>query len=63
MNTVNEPGAAKPTLLTPRNLIFLVIALATIGAGYAVLSADQPALAAVLLVFGYVVLFPIALIL
>jgi hypothetical protein len=39
----------------------LGVALATIGAGYAVLVSGAASAAAVLLVLGYLVLFPLAL--
>lgn len=59
---LTEPQAERPsTLFTRRNLLLLVVALATIGAGYAVLVSGAASAAAVLLVMGYLVLFPLAL--
>jgi hypothetical protein len=61
---LTEPQAERPsTLFTRRNLLLLGVALATIGAGYAVLVSGSAAAstAAVLLVIGYLVLFPLAL--
>lgn len=57
-----ESGAGSPaTLFTSRNLLLLLVALATIGAGYAVLVSGTAGTAAVLLVVGYCILFPLAL--
>ncbi|MDX2261576.1 MAG: hypothetical protein SFU84_07740 [Gemmatimonadales bacterium] len=59
---LTEPQAERPsTLFTRRNLLLLGVALATIGAGYAVLVSGAASAAAVLLVIGYLVLFPLAL--
>lgn len=59
---LTEPQAGRPsTLFTRRNLLLLGVALATIGAGYAVLVSGAASAAAVLLVVGYLVLFPLAL--
>jgi hypothetical protein len=59
---LTEPQAERPTtLFTRRNLLLLGVALATIGAGYAVLVSGAASAAAVLLVLGYLVLFPLAL--
>ena len=44
-----------------RNLAALAAAVVALGAGYALLSAGSTSLAAVLLVLGYVVLFPLAI--
>jgi hypothetical protein len=44
-----------------RNLILLGAAVASLVAGYAVLSAGHPTPAAVLLVLGYCVLFPLGI--
>ena len=51
----------KRPLLGRRNLFALVAAVVALGAGYALLSAGSTSLAAVLLVLGYVVLFPLAI--
>ena len=48
-------------LLGRRNLVALAAALVALGAGYALLSAGSTSVAAVLLVLGYVVLFPLAI--
>ena len=55
--------AAQPSepLLARRNYILLAAAVLSLVAGYAVLSAGHPSLAAVLLVAGYCVLFPLAI--
>ncbi len=56
--TPNEPA---PGLFTRRSALLVGVALATIGAGYAILVAGSASAAAVFLVLGYVVLFPLAL--
>jgi hypothetical protein len=59
-----EPSANSPSsssLFTRRNLLLLLAGLVTIAAGYGVLSGGSASLAAVLLVIGYVVIFPLAL--
>ncbi len=63
--TISPDAASGRSLLTRRNLVLLAVALLTIAAGYVVLSqgTEAASLAAVLLVLGYVVLVPIALIL
>ena len=56
--------AAKPRrrgLLGRRNLVVLVAAIISLIAGYAILEAGHASLAAVLLVLGYCVLFPLAI--
>jgi hypothetical protein len=47
--------------LERRNLLFLGAAVVTIGAGYALLQAGSASAAAVLLVLGYCVLFPLGI--
>ncbi len=49
------------SLFTRRNLLLLLLGLVTIAAGYGVLASGSASLAAVLLVIGYVVIFPLAL--
>lgn len=49
------------TLFTRRNLLLLGVAVLTLVAGYAVLVSGSATAAAVLLVLGYCVLFPLAL--
>ncbi|MES2125548.1 MAG: hypothetical protein V4503_12755 [Gemmatimonadota bacterium] len=61
MTTSNDLSARPAALFTRRNLLLIGVALATIGAGYAVLVSGSPGAAAVLLVAGYCVLFPLAL--
>jgi hypothetical protein len=48
-------------LLTRRNLIILAGAVVVLAAGYLTLSAGHASAAAVLLVLGYCVLFPIGI--
>jgi hypothetical protein len=48
-------------VLAPRNLIILALAVAVLAAGYLTLKAGHPSAAAVILVFGYCVLFPIGI--
>lgn len=64
MPTKESGVSGASTLFTKRNLGLLAVALATIGAGYAVLvssASGEPSFAAVLLVVGYCILFPLAL--
>ena len=49
------------SLFTRRNLLLLLAGVVTIAAGYGVLSGGSASLAAVLLVIGYVIIFPLAL--
>lgn len=63
----NVPSKGAPaTPLPRRNLLLLAVALVTIVAGYLVLGSDanggSAEAASVLLVVGYCVLFPLALI-
>jgi hypothetical protein len=57
----SAPHDRPTTLFTRRNLALLLAGFVTIAAGYAVLTGGSASLAAVLLVVGYVVLFPLAL--
>jgi hypothetical protein len=58
-----DPNRSAPgRLFSRRNLLLVAVAVITIGAGYAVLSRGAAEAAAVLLVVGYCVLFPLALI-
>ncbi|MBK6495741.1 MAG: hypothetical protein KBF28_14715 [Gemmatimonadales bacterium] len=58
----SETQSERPTtLFTRRNLLLLGVALLTLVAGYAVLVSGSASAAAVLLVLGYCVLFPLAL--
>jgi hypothetical protein len=57
-------GTREPTRRTPlgrRNVVLLGAAVLTVIAGYAMLQAGNPTLAAVLLVFGYCMLFPVGI--
>jgi len=48
-------------LLAPRNLVILAAAILLLVAGYLTLQAGHPSMAAVMLVVGYCVLFPIGI--
>jgi len=48
-------------VLASRNLIILALAVLVLVAGYLTLRAGHPSAAAVILVFGYCVLFPIGI--
>jgi hypothetical protein len=54
------PGA-KRAVLGRRNLVVLVAAIVVLVAGYALLKSGSTSLAAILLVVGYCVLFPLAI--
>ena len=54
------PGA-KRAVLGRRNLVVLVAAIVVLAAGYALLKSGSTSLAAILLVVGYCVLFPLAI--
>lgn len=56
-------GDRSRRLLLPRNLVLLAVAVATVVIGYLVLDGGAPGVASVLLVLGYCVLFPLALLL
>ena len=61
---MSSPGTREPSRRTPlgrRNIVLLGAALLTVVAGYAVLQAGSPTLAAALLVLGYCVLFPVGI--
>jgi hypothetical protein len=55
-----QPGSGR-RLFGPRNLAALLGATACLVAGYLVLAAGHASAAAVLLVVGYCVLFPLAI--
>ncbi len=60
--TISQPSAsAGQRLLGRRNVILLAAAVLALILGYAVLSAGHPTAAAVLLVLGYCVLFPLGI--
>lgn len=48
-------------MFTRRSALLVGVAVATIAAGYAILVAGSASAAAIFLVLGYVVLFPLAL--
>ncbi|MFN2317463.1 MAG: hypothetical protein ABR551_12280 [Gemmatimonadales bacterium] len=57
---IGEPKGPR-ALLGPRNLAVLAAAVLCVGAGYMLLQAGSTSVAAVLLVVGYCVLFPVAI--
>lgn len=61
MATSDPSGVARRPILGRRNVVVLVAAIACLVAGYATLSAGMASPAAVLLVVGYCVLFPLAI--
>jgi hypothetical protein len=61
---MSNSGTREPTRRTAfgrRNIVILGAALLTVIAGYVVLQTGSPAAAAVLLVLGYCVLFPVGI--
>jgi hypothetical protein len=54
-------SAPRHFVLAPRNLIILAAAVLVLVAGYLMLQAGHASAAAVILVFGYCVLFPIGI--
>jgi hypothetical protein len=59
-----SPAAGSPPrrfVLARRNLVILALALAVLVVGYLTLRAGHPSAAAVILVFGYCVLFPLGI--
>ena len=61
MTAARTAATAERPFLGRRNLILLAAAVASLVAGYAILSAGHPSAAAVLLVLGYCVLFPLGI--
>ena len=61
MTAPSGPAATRQPFLARRNYLLLGAAVAALVVGYAVLSAGHPTPAAVLLVLGYCVLFPLGL--
>ena len=60
--SVSRPSVApRRFLLARRNLTILAAAVIVLVAGYVTLSAGHPSAAAVLLVIGYCVLFPVGI--
>jgi hypothetical protein len=56
-----EQSSPRHFVLAPRNLIILALAVLVLVAGYLTLQAGHPSAAAVVLVLGYCVLFPIGI--
>ncbi len=54
-------GSVRRHPFARRNVLFLAAAAVSLAAGYALLQAGHPSLAAVLLVLGYCVLFPLGI--
>ena len=61
MATAETGPGGRQRLLRRRNIVVLLAATACLVAGYATLHAGLASLAAVLLVVGYCVLFPLAI--
>lgn len=61
MSNPRPSASPRHFLLAPRNLIILVVAVLVLVAGYLTLRAGYPSAAAVILVLGYCVLFPIGI--
>ena len=61
MSSPGTRGPTRRTLFGRRNIVLLGAALLTVVAGYAVLQAGNPSVAAVLLVLGYCVLLPVGI--
>ncbi|NOT06849.1 MAG: hypothetical protein HOP28_01450 [Gemmatimonadales bacterium] len=61
MASVETKRGERRALLGKRNIVVLALATACIVAGYVTLSSGAASLAAVLLVLGYCVLFPVAI--
>jgi len=61
MSDPRPPAPHRHFVLAPRNLIMLAVAVLVLVAGYLTLRAGHPSAAAVILVLGYCVLFPIGI--
>lgn len=61
MSNPRSPAPPRHFLLAPRNLIILAAAVLVLVAGYLTLQAGHASAAAVILVIGYCVLFPIGI--
>ena len=61
VSSVGSTARPRRFLLTRRNLVILAAAVAVLVAGYLTLAAGHPSAAAVLLVVGYCILFPIGI--
>ena len=57
----SRSSAPRHFVLAPRNLIILAAAVLVLLVGYLMLQAGHASAAAVILVFGYCVLFPIGI--
>jgi len=60
-STQSRNPAPRHFVLAPRNLIILAAAVLVLVTGYLMLQAGHASAAAVILVFGYCVLFPIGI--
>jgi hypothetical protein len=60
-STQSRSSAPRHFVLAPRNLVILAAAVLVLAAGYLMLQAGHASVAAVILVFGYCVLFPIGI--
>lgn len=61
MSTSRPQTSPRRHLLARRNLVILGAALLVLAAGYFTLQAGYPSAAAVILVLGYCVLFPLGI--
>ena len=61
MSTIRPAAAPRRHLLARRNLVILAAAVLLLVAGYLTLQAGHPSTAAVMLVVGYCVLFPLGI--
>lgn len=61
MSTTRPAASPRRHLLARRNLVILAAAVLVLAAGYATLLAGYPSAAAVILVLGYCVLFPLGI--
>ena len=61
MPDLRTAGGPRRTPFGRRNVVLLAAAVVSLVAGYALLQAGSPSVAAVLLVLGYCVLFPLGI--
>ena len=61
MSTIRPAATPRRHLLARRNLVILAAAVLLLVAGYLTLQAGHPSAAAVMLVVGYCVLFPLGI--
>lgn len=61
MPDMRSAGTTRRNPFGRRNVALLAAAVVSLVAGYALLQAGSPSLAAVLLVLGYCILFPLAI--